>query len=188
MNYLDILLVSVSLAMDCFSISIVLGAIVRQWQWSAGIRIAFFFGLFQALMPLIGWAAIRLFATRLETFGRWISFALLLFLGLRMIVQSRHASEEKPVFNPTKLSTQLLLAVATSIDALAIGVSMAVIGYSTVRSLTIPLFSIGIASVILSLIGHELGIRLGSAICRHIRPELVGGIVLVAIGVKVLIA
>ena len=186
MTLIDILLLSLSLGVDCFTVSVACGAIVRRWQWSIGARTAVLFGLFQALMPLVGWGAVRLFAARLEDYGRWVAFALLLFVGLRMIAEAFRPTGEPPSFRPQRLSTQLLLAVATSIDALAVGVSMAVVGYSTLASLFLPLTLIGCGSLLLALLGHELGIRFGRAIARRFRPELLGGIILVAIGVKVL--
>ena len=189
MSLLDILLLALSLAMDCFTVSIVSGAILRRWQGGVILRIAVLFGFFQALMPLIGWLGVHFFAARLEAYGRWIAFGLLLFIGGRMIWQSfREADEEKPFFRPEALTTQLLLAIATSIDALAIGVSMAVIGYDTIGSLLLPLTLIGVVSLVMSLIGHYLGIRFGRTVCRRLRPELFGGIILVALGVKILVS
>jgi putative Mn2+ efflux pump MntP len=187
MSILDIILLAVSLAMDCFTVSIVSGAILRRWQGGIIFRIAVLFGLFQALMPLIGWTAMRLFAAHVEAYGHWIAFAMLLFIGGRMIWESLHGSGDEPSFRPEKLSTQLLLAVATSIDALAVGVSMAVIGYDTLHSLLLPLVIIGLVSLLFALLGHWLGIRFGRAASSRFSPELFGGIILVAIGLKVLL-
>lgn len=105
-----------------------------------------------------------------------------------MVWESFHGEdEEHQIFNPLKLRTQLLLAVATSIDALAVGISMACLSYTRIEQLTVPLFIIGMGSVLFSLLGYWLGVRFGKAIARRLKPELVGGIVLIFIGVKVLL-
>ena len=128
MNQLDIWMLAIALAMDCFTVSIVSGVIVRRWLWGMILRIAFLFGLFQAMMPLIGWMATSHFSEQLEFIDHWIAFGLLAFIGGKMIRES-FGPEEEQQFNPKNLHTQLLLAVATSIDALAIGISFACTGY-----------------------------------------------------------
>lgn len=188
MSLLDIILLSISLGIDCFTVSVVCGAIERRWLWVVGLRSSILFGFFQALMPLIGWLALHFYAERIEAYGRWVAFVLLLFIGVRMIIEAFRPSDEHSSIRPRKLTTQLLLAVATSIDALAVGASMAVTGYTSLSSLVLPLSLIGIGSLLMSLLGHWLGIRFGSMASRHFRPELFGGIILIAIGVKVLIA
>ena len=187
MSILDIILLAISLAMDCFTISIVSGSILRRWQGSVILRIALLFGLFQAVMPLIGWFFMRFFAAHVEAYGHWIAFAMLLFIGGKMIWESLRGDDDSPSFQPTKLSTQLLLAVATSIDAMAVGVSMAVTGYDTLHSLGLPLSIIGLVSLLFSLFGHWLGIRFGRSISRRFSPELLGGIILVLLGLKILL-
>jgi len=187
MTLLDIILLAISLAMDCFTVSIVSGSILRRWQGSVIIRIALLFGLFQALMPLIGWYFMRFFAAHVEAYGHWIAFGMLLFIGGRMIWQSLRGTTGVPSFRPTRLSTQLLLAVATSIDALAVGVSMAVTGYDTLHSLWQPLLIIGLVSLLFSLLGHWLGIHFGRSISRRFPPELLGGIILVLLGLKIVL-
>ena len=173
--------------MDCFSVSIVSGAILRSWQGKTIARISLLFGFFQALMPLLGWLAVSSFAASLATFGHWIAFALLLFIGGKMIWESLHNDESTNAFHPHHLPTQLLLAVATSIDALAVGVSMAVTDYTSIHQLWWPLTVIGVVSLLMSLIGHWLGICFGKSIARRIQPELIGGIILVLLGVKTLL-
>ena len=115
-----------------------------------------------------------------------MAFGLLAFLGGKMIYES-FQTEEQHFFNPRKLRTQLLLAVATSIDALAVGISFAVTGYSSISLLLEPLAWIGLASFFFSVFGHLLGLRFGEAVRRRIRPELLGGIILILIGVKILL-
>ena len=186
MIYLDILLLSVALAMDCFTVSIVSGVIVRQRRWSVILRMSLLFGLFQALMPFLGWACIKHFAHYVEVYDHWIAFGLLAFLGIRMIKES-FGPEEKQHFDPAQLRTQLVLAVATSIDALAVGISFACTGYTTFSQLAFPLWSIGIVSFLLGIIGYLLGIHFGCAIRKRLKPELLGGVILIFIGVKILL-
>ena len=200
MSLLDIILLAVALAMDCLTVSIVSGVIMIQrdgsFVTSAGdvtkepslciIRMAFLFGFFQAMMPLIGWLGISHFQAYMEAYDHWIAFAMLGFIGGRMIWES-FGSDEEQHFNPRKLRTQLLLAIATSIDALAVGISFACTGYTSLGQLTLPLIIIGVVSFFFSLIGYQLGARFGRSIAHRLKPELLGGVILIGIGVKILI-
>ena len=191
MSLIDIILLAVALAMDCLTVSIVSGVIrvkseeVKSEKWWI-IRMAVLFGLFQAMMPLIGWLGISHFQAYMEAYDHWIAFAMLGFIGGRMVWES-FSPEEEQHFNPRRLRTQLLLAVATSIDALAVGISFACTGYTAVGQLTLPLIIIGVVSFLFSLIGYQLGARFGHSIARRLKPELFGGIILIGIGVKILL-
>ena len=200
MNLLDIILLAVALAMDCFTVSIVSGVIDHgDWNNDSSeakirvpvpviyLRMAFLFGFFQAMMPLLGWLGISHFQAYMEAYDHWIAFGLLGFIGGRMIWES-FGDEEDQHFNPRKLRTQLLLAVATSIDALAIGISFACTGFTELSQLTMPLLIIGIVSFLFSIFGYHLGRRFGKAITRRLKPELFGGIILVLIGLKILLS
>jgi putative Mn2+ efflux pump MntP len=200
MNLLDIILLAIALAMDCFTVSIVSGIILTQRDGSfvmpgditkepslCVIRMAFLFGFFQALMPLLGWLGISHFQSYMEAYDHWIAFGLLGFIGGKMIWES-FGPEEEQHFNPRRLRTQLLLAVATSIDALAIGISFACTGYTALSQLTLPLIIIGVVSFLFSIIGYHLGRRFGKSITRRLKPELLGGVILILIGVKVLLS
>lgn len=191
MSLLDIILLAIALAMDCFTVSIVCGVISKNQTFSSHeswpYRMAFLFGFFQALMPLLGWLGISHFSHYLEAVDHWIAFALLAFIGGKMIKES-FDDEEEHHFNPRRLRTQFLLAIATSIDALAVGISFACTGYNTLLQLTLPLWIIGIASFVLSLVGYALGRRFGSVITRRLKPELFGGLILCFIGVKILLS
>ena len=210
MSLLDILLLAVALAMDCLTVSIVSGVIlftvyslqftddysaddsglaskstVNSKPLTVNLRMAFFFGFFQAMMPLIGWLGVSHFQSYLEAYDHWIAFGLLAFIGGRMIWESVSPEEEQH-FNPRRLQTQLLLAVATSIDALAVGISFACTGYTSISQLTLPLIIIGVVSFLFSLIGYQLGTRFGRSIAHRLKPELLGGVILIGIGVKIL--
>ena len=191
MNSLDIWLLAVALAMDCFTVSIVSGVILSDRfklfskKGLSVFRMAFLFGVFQALMPLIGWLATSRFSEHLEAIDHWIAFALLAFIGGKMIRES-FDEEQEHSFDPQRLRMQLLLAIATSIDALAVGISFACTGYHRLSQLTVPFIIIGVVSFLFSILGYLLGTRFGKSITRRLKPELLGGIILVVIGVKIL--
>jgi putative Mn2+ efflux pump MntP len=187
MNILDILFLSVALAMDCFTVSIVSGVIMGRCFWRVVLRMSFFFGLFQAVMPLIGWFATNRFAKYIESVDHWAAFALLVFLGARMVRESFQPDDSQH-FNPARLRTQLVLAVATSIDALAVGISLALIGYRTLHQLSFPLWAIGIGSFLFGITGQLLGVRFGGAIRHRLKPDLLGGAILIFIGIKILVS
>lgn len=186
-NSLDIWMLAIALAMDCFTVSIVSGVIVRRWLLGMILRMAFLFGLFQAVMPLIGWLATNHFSEQLEAIDHWIAFGLLAFIGGKMIKESFDNDEEKKHFDPRSLNTQLLLAVATSIDALAIGIYFACTGHRAFSQIAYPLLVIGIVSFMFSLLGYLLGVRFGKSIARKLKPELLGGVILISIGLKILV-
>lgn len=185
MSLLDITFLALALAMDCFTVSIVSGVIIRKYVLSVILRMAFLFGLFQAMMPFIGWLGTSYFSHYLESVDHWIAFGLLAFLGGKMIKDS-FGSEEEAHFNPSKLTSQLLFAVATSIDALAVGISFACLGYKSVDQLVVPLTIIGICSFVMSILGNVLGVVCGKSIVKRLKPELIGGIILLLIGFRIL--
>lgn len=195
MNLFDIILLAIALAMDCFAVSIISGVITSSQSSSVAqsfgtykeFRMAFSFGFFQAMMPLIGWLCISHFRSMIEAFDHWIAFSLLLLIGGNMIREAFRPEEEQH-FNPANLQTQLLLAIATSIDALAIGISFACTGYERLSQLGLPLIIIGVVSFMFSILGTRLGSRFGSAISRRLKPELFGGVILILIGVKILVS
>lgn len=184
MTTLEVWLLAVSLAMDCFTISITSGIIMRRICWRTFLIMAFFFGLFQAVMPLIGWFAASRFSHLIEAYDHWIAFGLLAFLGGRMIKEG--ASDEDPCnLNPTKFKVVMALSVATSIDALAIGISFAFVGMNSISSILSPITIIGFVSFVMSLIGSLIGVYFGKRL--NLRMEIWGGVILILIGVKVLI-
>lgn len=185
MSLLDITFLALALAMDCFTVSIVSGVIIRKYVLSVILRMAFLFGLFQAMMPFIGWLGTSYFSHYLESVDHWIAFGLLAFLGGKMIKDS-FGSEEEAHFYPSKLTSQLLFAVATSIDALAVGISFACLGYKSVDQLAVPLAIIGVCSFVMSILGNVLGVVCGKSIVKRLKPELIGGIILLLIGFRIL--
>lgn len=191
MSILELWLLAVALAMDCFTVSIVFGVLLRKIEWRTILVVAFLFGLFQAMMPLAGWLATNSFSSLIEDYDHWIAFGLLAFLGGKMIKESFSDDEEEEKaeakhINPRKLKTQLVFAVATSIDALAVGISFTCLGFNTISSLSLPLLIIGLVSLAFSIVGSLLGIRFGKGVEKRLKPELLGGIVLIIIGIRVL--
>lgn len=188
MNLFDICLLAVALAMDCFAVSIVSGVILRSFFWSVALRIALLFGAFQAFMPFLGWLGTNYFSDYIQSVDHWIAFGLLAFLGGKMIKDAFTEEEECHHFNPRCLRTQIVLSVATSIDALAVGISFACLGYREVGQLGVPLLVIGSVSFLLSVVGNALGVKFGKTIARRLKPELLGGVILLLIGIKILIS
>ena len=187
MTGLEIWLLAIGLAMDCLAVSIASGIILKRIQWRPMLVMAFFFGLFQAIMPLLGWLGASTFSHLIESVDHWIAFAILAFLGGRMIKESFKEEDCCQRFNPASLKVVITMAIATSIDALAIGVSFAFLGIKSCSSILYPVGIIGFVSFLMSLIGLIFGIRFGCGIARKLRAELWGGIILILIGSKILI-
>ena len=177
--------IAFALAMDCFAVSVVCAVILRRRATGIMLRLAFLFGFFQALMPFIGWLLTSRFSQQIQAYDHWIAFGMLALIGGKMIRDS-FKEEDESSLNPEGWATGLLLAVATSIDALAVGITYACTGYETIQSLVSPLLCIGIVSFLMSIAGHLLGARFGEAVNEKVRPELVGGIILIIIGLRIL--
>ena len=185
MSIVDLILLSIALAMDCFTVSITSGLIQRRLVIRTMLVTAFFFGLFQALMPMIGWIGISFFSDALERWDHWIAFGLLAFLGGRMILSGLKTDDNENSFDPSKLSTTITMAIATSIDALAIGLSFGCSGYDTFVSILLPIIIIGIGSFLFSVAGFIIGAYAGRKI--NFPVEIIGGLILVGIGIKILV-
>lgn len=186
MSHLEIWFLAVGLAMDCFAVSVATGITLKQTRWRIMLTMAIAFGLFQAGMPLIGWMGTILFSHLFEQIDHWIAFGILAFLGGRMMVESFKEEEERHMPDPTKLLVILTLAVATSIDALAVGVSFACLGISSWREILYPITAIGWVSFALSIVGLLIGIAFDRSFARKLKAERWGGLILILIGCKVL--
>ncbi len=180
------ILLSVALAMDCFTVSVVAGMLSRRREPRIMLSLAFWFGLFQALMPLAGWLLTSSFEQYIRSFDHWLAFGMLAIIGGKMIFDGIRGEEEGGI-NPRKFSSRIVLAVATSIDALAIGISFACNGYSSLSMLWAPIGIIGLGSFIFSVGGYLIGHRFGAAVNKKIRPSIMGGLILIGIGIKILI-
>lgn len=187
MTGLEIWLLAIGLAMDCFAVSIASGIILKRIQWKPMLTMALAFGFFQALMPLLGWIGASTFSHLIESVDHWIAFGILAFLGGRMIIESFKDEDCRQDINPANLKVVFTMAVATSIDALAVGVSFAFLGIRDYSAILYPIGIIGLVSFVMSLIGLFFGIKCHCGIARKLRAELWGGIILILIGVKILI-
>jgi putative Mn2+ efflux pump MntP len=179
---ISIFLIAVSLALDAFAVSVSCGLTVKGNALKNSLLMGTYFGVFQFIMPLIGWFLGSRIASYVSAISPWIAFVLLAFIGGRMIIGTFKPEEEREPA-PEKLTHGRLfvLAIATSIDALAVGVSFAFMEVNILLSCTI----IGIVAFVLSVIGGTIGKKLGDRFQK--RAELLGGIVLVCIGLKILL-
>lgn len=187
MTGFEIWLLAIGLAMDCFAVSIASGIMLKRIQWRPMLVMALAFGLFQAIMPFFGWLGASSFSHLIQNVDHWIAFIILSFLGGRMIRESFKDEECRQEFDPSNLKLVLTMAVATSIDALAVGVSFAFLGIKDSSKILSPICIIGFVSFVMSLVGLIFGIKCGCGIAKRLRAELWGGIILIIIGLKILI-
>jgi len=180
MSFPEILIIAVGLAMDAFAVSIGAGTLTSMRGMRSKVRLAFHFGMFQFLMPVIGWFLGNTVQTYVEMYDHWIAMILLSYIGIKMIYESFGKSGEAKQ-DPSKGRNLILLSIATSIDALAVGFTLAMLNVS----IWYPCIIIGIVTGLLSIIGIQLGARLGIRFGKTM--ELFGGLVLIAIGIKILI-
>jgi manganese efflux pump family protein len=186
MSYITILGISAGLAMDAFAVSISYGCTPKKVPLKHILLISISFGIFQALMPVIGWNAGRFFADLIKDYDHWIAFSLLAYIGTRMIIEGMKNERGNETACETDdhtldLKRLFVLSIATSIDALAVGLSLSLLGYEILT----PAVIIGITTFIFSFIGVKMGCALHRVLGK--RVEIFGGAVLIAIGIKILI-
>lgn len=181
MSILTVISIALGLAMDCFAVSVSIGASDRRIGAKAIIKVASFFGSFQTGMTMLGWALGTAFARYIIPIDHWIAFGLLLIVGSKMLFEAfeKKEGEEKADYSSTR--ALLILSVATSIDAFAVGVSFSLLN---VFILT-PAIIIGAASFILPVIGGYAGKKTGELLEN--KAEILGGLILIGIGVKILL-
>ncbi len=184
MGFVELLLIGVGLSMDAFAVSICKGLGMQRVNWGHSLVIALFFGGFQALMPLLGWALGSQFAAYVTPVAPWVAFALLAFVGGKMLWDAFHEGEEDEAGQDTDrldVKELFMLAIATSIDAFAVGLSFAFLQVDIVSSVAI----IGVTTFALSLVGVSAGNIFGS---RWERPSTIaGGAILILIGLHTLL-
>ena len=184
MSILSILGIAVALAMDAFAVAIAVGISLKRVSARQTFRLSWHFGLFQALMPLIGWWLGSAIRNIVESYDHWIAFTLLAGVGsnmLREAIQFDHESEE-PRKDSTRGMTMVMLSVATSIDALAVGFSMSMLKISIVT----PAIIIGIVAAVFTITGMHLGKKVASFQRLSVYAEILGGLVLWGIGINIL--
>jgi len=175
------ILIALGLALDAFAIAITGGMLVRNSKLMHALRIAGLFGFFQAFMPVVGWAAGSALEDHIAGFDHWLAFVLLSLVGAHMIYESVKPEHARQTYNFLNIRVLLLLAVATSIDALAAGVGFAFMDLDIVRTVLI----IGGVTFFFSFVGYRIGDRIGSVFGDKVR--ILGGIILIAIGLKIVI-
>jgi len=180
MEILTVLLIAFALAMDCFAVSLAAGTVTKERRLFTSVAMGIFFGFFQMVMALLGWAAGSSLASIIGFVDHWIAFILLVVIGARMIYEGFHG-EEAAQRNYLNVTTLVILSLATSMDAFGVGLSLALLSTSIASAAVI----IGITSFIFSFAGVMLGSRLAAQFGRPV--EVAGGIVLVLIGVRILI-
>lgn len=181
MEWISLLVLAVALAMDAFGVSITDGIIVKKIRVRDAVKIGMFFGVFQFIMPLIGSLLASIAEKYIEAFDHWIAFGLLVFLGVRMIIEAFKKEEEIPK-NPLDVKTLFLMAIATSIDALAAGVTL-----PAITSIPIVVCStvIGVVAFLFSFCGIFVGSKSGDILGE--KAEVLGGVMLILIGTKTLV-
>ena len=181
MSFWEIFLLAVGVSMDAFAVSIGKGLSAKRASWREALTVALWFGGFQALMPVIGYYLGISFADLVTKVDHWIAFGLLLLIGGNMIREALKGEDDKPVDSSFAFRTMLVLAIATSIDALALGISFAFLGTNLWRSILI----IGLTTAAFSAVGLLIGKKVGSRF--HAGAEILGGVILIAIGIKILV-
>ena len=181
MSFVEILLIAIALSMDAFAVSVCKGLSVPKLLPRHALTVGLYFGGFQALMPLIGYLLGHSFESAIASIDHWIAFALLALIGGNMVREALGDDDEEKTDASFDIKTMLLLSVATSIDALAVGVSFAFLGVNIIAAIA----TIGTTTFILSIVGIKVGNVFGAK--YKDKAELVGGIILILMGLKILL-
>lgn len=178
----ELMALAVALAMDALAVAVATGVTLRRVSGRQTFRLAYHFGLFQALMPVLGWAAGRTFSRSMEAFDHWAAFGLLFLVGGHMIWEAVRRGEGREARDPTRGATLVVLSLATSMDALAVGLSLSFLGVSILW----PACIIGLVCAAFTAGGLHLGRLAGAATRLGRAAEVLGGCVLIVIGAKIL--
>jgi putative Mn2+ efflux pump MntP len=181
MPLFEILMLAVGLGMDACVVSAGAGATGRTRGVRGTFRLGFHFGLFQFLMPIVGWFAGRFIADQVQAVDHWVAFAILAFIGGRMIRNGLQPEPDPEAGDPSKGWSLVMLSIATSIDALAVGFSLAMIDVN----IWVPAVMIGLITAAMSVAGRNVGARLGDRFGH--RMEIVGGVILIFVGAKIVV-
>jgi len=180
MEPLTVFFIAIALAMDCFAVSLAAGTVITERRYFIASVIGLFFGIFQTVMAIAGWAAGSRIASMIGFIDHWIAFCILAVIGGKMIYEG-FKGEESPERNYLNIATLFVLAIATSIDSLGVGLSFALLSTDILSAAAI----IGIISFIVSFLGVLFGSRLSARFGRPV--EIAGGLVLVGIGTRILV-
>lgn len=179
MDFLESILIAVGLAMDAFTVSVCKGLSMKRMSWKKASVIALYFGFFQMFMPTVGYIIGTSFSDLLEKVDHWVAFLLLVFIGGKMIKEA--FSKGNNLNDKIDFNTMIILALATSVDALAVGVTYAFLEASNIM---FSFFLIGTTTFVISLIGVKIGNKFGNKYGN--KAEFVGGLILIFIGFKIL--
>jgi manganese efflux pump family protein len=181
MEILTVILLAISLSFDSFAVSVCSGLNLPNIRFFQAAKIAIFLAFFQAFMPLIGWLVGNSMKSLIEPVDHWIAFGMLTLIGGKMIIESFISSELREIKNPLHINVILMLSLATSIDALAVGFS-----FSTfLDKIMVAVCIIGLVTFVASMLGILLGKKTGPKVNRY--AEILGGVILIIIGAKILI-
>lgn len=182
MGIIELFILAVGLSMDAFAVSVCKGLAMKQAPVKAQLVCGAWFGGFQALMPLIGYYLGTLFIDAISAIDHWIAFGLLVLIGINMLREALGKDEEETSDADLSVKTMFIMAVATSIDALAVGISLAMAGVSNIY---LAVLLIGLTTFVLSAVGVKVGTIFGSRYEK--KAEVVGGIILILLGFKILL-
>jgi len=180
MDFITLLLLAIGLCFDTFAVSVSSGLLKKGILFWQAVRIAIILAIFQAIMPVFGWLGGISIKEWIEPFDHWIALGILSLLGLKMLIESQKKGENK-IINPLDLKVIITMAFATSIDALAVGISFAIIQVNMI----VAVLTIGTVTFIASMLGIFFGKKTGSRLGQ--RMEIVGGLIVIAIGIKIVI-
>jgi putative Mn2+ efflux pump MntP len=182
MSSIEIILLALALSIDAFAVSLSAAATGKASDARATFRLSFHFGLFQAMMPVLGWTAGLALAPVIAAIDHWVAFGLLGFIGVRMIRSSFAPGPAAESEDPSRGLTLMVLAVGTSIDALAVGLSLGLLG----TDIWWPSVVIGVVTMVVCLIAIQLGRRMNASLGK--RAELIGGFILLIIALRILLS
>lgn len=182
MNFLGIFLLALALSMDAFAVSICKGITVKDMDLKKAAVVGLYFGGFQALMPFLGYILAGVFKKQMESFDHWVAFVLLLWIGIKMLLEAfdKDKKEDKNMCS-VKFAVMIPLAIATSIDALAAGITLSIEGADIVQAIIM----IGVVTFAFCTLGAKIGNFLGHK-CQKL-AEVAGGLILVWLGIKILL-
>lgn len=181
MDWISIILISIALSMDSFAVSTTCGVILKRYRWAEASVIGSFMALAQALMPVLGYFAAVSFRKYIVEWDHWIAFTILIFLGIKMIIEGIKGDDGNKDFCPMKPKVLFAMSLATSVDALAVGISFAFLNILLIN----PVVAIGVVTFIFSVFGVWVGSH--SHRLLKIKFEILGGLALIGIGTKILI-
>lgn len=182
MPFFELLIISIGLSMDAFAVAICKGLSMEQNTIGKSVTVGSYFGLFQGLMPVIGYILGVKFQNSIQAIDHWVAFILLALIGLNMIKESLEDANQCNLDDSLSFKNMTMLAIATSIDALAIGITFGLLGVNIIKSATM----IGVVTFIISIIGVNIGFEFG---CKYkSKAEFAGGIILIAMGLKILLS